>query len=140
MKLNTKGFTLIELLLVIAIIGILAAVLFMMLGSQRERARISNFKQQMASTKATIATCLDDGGELQSYDGTAGPICSEGNLGGEYLPAEDMPGCDGQPGSRISIVVGDDEQSLIGTCPTSDRDTDCTAICTMQGCKFENCE
>jgi len=42
---NKKGFTLVELLLVIAIIGILAAVLFVGLGNQRERARVTTFKE-----------------------------------------------------------------------------------------------
>jgi len=140
-KINKKGFTLVELLLVIAIIGILAAVLFVSLGSQRERARITAFKEQMRSLVPAITTCLDSDGTLQaSGDGTA--ICAPAGTHGSYLSNADRNDCD-DPAAVYGVAVGTDSNgnpALVGTCTTTDAATDCVATCGVQGCAYVNCE
>ena len=96
-KINKKGFTLIELLLVIAIIGILAAVLFVSLGSQRERARVTAFKESMRSIGPGAQICTDQGGTLQGVLG--GALCAPDNA--MLLPT--IPACDGTTATTFTV-------------------------------------
>jgi prepilin-type N-terminal cleavage/methylation domain-containing protein len=135
LKTNKKGFTLVELLLVIAIIGILAAVLFVSLGKQRERARITTFKENMRGLVTTFTACADGGGTLPN--GSTDSIteaCSGGPSGiGDMPPIED---CDGD--GYVTINPNDDAGDTWGfqsTCTTTGTD-DCVAYCTPDGCQF----
>lgn len=140
MKINKKGFTLVELLLVIAIIGILAAVLFVMLGNQRERARITAFKQQMRGLVPGLTSCLDEGGQLLTPNDPSGLICQGSDLHGKHTPDGKRPNCSG-PGD-YTITTGTDPNTngpaLIGTCDRSNNTT-CVATCSPIGCEFVNC-
>lgn len=138
-KLNKKGFTLVELLLVIAIIGILAAVLFVSLGSQRERARITAFKEQMRALVPSVTTCLDDGGNLLTTAG--GDICDTGGNHGQYLPAADMKDCTGGAATYDATlataadpVSGTANAAITANCTTSSGV--CTATCGASGCTY----
>lgn len=63
-----KGFTLIELLVVVAIIGILASVVLVGLGSQRNSARESSAFMSMKSVNPAAIVCMHDDQNLQDPD------------------------------------------------------------------------
>jgi prepilin-type N-terminal cleavage/methylation domain-containing protein len=129
---SNDGFTLVELLLVIAIIGILAAVLYSVVTSQRERARASAFMQQMKTISVGMSSCLDEGGTLQEPgDNLDRRICSTGLAHGAYLPDAEMINCI-NVGSYTVSVVGD---TLVGVCNLSGG-LNCNAVCDYNGCSF----
>lgn len=131
-KLNKRGFTLVELLLVIAIIGILAAVLFVSLGSQRERARVTAFKEAVRSAVPAWTACTDGEDTVQGGDTSAGgDICSNA-VHGTYQTISD---CDGT--GTVSITVNTAtgySWETEAVCNTSS--STCTATCTSSGCTF----
>jgi prepilin-type N-terminal cleavage/methylation domain-containing protein len=69
-----KGFTLIELMIVVAIVGILAAIAIPSYQSYTARAQFSEVVSGVASVKAAVEVCLqDNAGNLA--------LCSEGSEG-----------------------------------------------------------
>jgi prepilin-type N-terminal cleavage/methylation domain-containing protein len=70
---NSKGFTLIELLIVVAIIGILSAVVLTSLGSARSKAKEAIAKSQMASMRAQAELFASSNSNLYATPASGSP-------------------------------------------------------------------
>ncbi len=71
---NNKGFTLIELMIVVAIIGILAAIALPAYQGYTQRAGFSEVVNATASAKTQIETCVQVTGDVTACDAGANGI------------------------------------------------------------------
>jgi type IV pilus assembly protein PilA len=95
-----KGFTLIELLIVVAIIGILAAIAIPSYQNYTKKAKFSEVIQATAPFKLAVEECVSDGTCLDA----TGPTIQSIAPGTNGFPAEPT----GPSGYVESIAVADD--------------------------------
>ena len=105
-KLN-KGFTLIELMIVVAIIGILAAVAIPMYLDYAVRAQVGEGINLASATKAAVTEYYQDRGVFPGDNATAG-VEAPGNITGKYVAQVEVTGA-----GLIEVTFGGDANSKI---------------------------
>jgi type IV pilus assembly protein PilA len=71
---NNKGFTLIELMIVVAIIGILAAIALPAYQNYTQKARFTEITNATAAAKTAVEICAQTGNALADCDGGSNGI------------------------------------------------------------------
>jgi len=103
---RADGFTLMELMIVIAIIGILAAVAVPQYGRYTQRAKYAEVVTQTTSYKTAVSLCAQETGALTT--------CTPGSFPG-------IPPNLGQQGSLQSLTTLQGVISAVGTADVNDR-------------------
>ena len=79
---KNRGFTLIELLVVVAIIGLLASIVFASLGSARRNGRIAAAQGTMRNLTTSLILCWDNDATdtnppTETQNGGGGDVCDD---------------------------------------------------------------
>ena len=86
-----KGFTLIELMIVVAIIGILAAIAIPQYQTYTAKSQVTRAVSEAAGLKTALDTCI--------LDGKATAACDFGATGSNILTAQNTGGLNGANGA-----------------------------------------
>lgn len=90
-----KGFTLIELMIVVAIIGILAAIAIPQYQNYIAKSQVSRVMSELGGIKTAVETCM-----LEGKDGATTPPCELGATASNLLGASVQT-----PAAGISVTI-----------------------------------
>ena len=105
-----QGFTLIELMIVVAIIGILAAVAIPSYNDYTARAQVTEGISLVGAFKTCMAEGMQDKGEFPSLENCGGDATASGV--GKYL---DTIGCSGCGGAGPAVLFGTFKSTGVST-------------------------
>ncbi len=103
-----QGFTLIELMIVVAIIGILAAVAIPAYQDYTIRAQVSEGLSLAGGAKTAITEYINEHGTMPADNSSAG-LASASAISGSYVDQVDVSG------GTIEITYGNDANTQIAT-------------------------
>lgn len=103
MKQNQQGFTLIELMIVVAIIGILAAIAIPAYSNYTTKARFTEVISMTSGLKTGVEACVADGSCLSGGNLTAVPVLVQGQGGSGDLPALPVATPNTDPNTPVTI-------------------------------------
>ena len=107
MKTNQQGFTLIELMIVVAIIGILAAIAIPAYQKYTIRAQVSEGIDLTSSAKVAVTTYYQDTGRLATTNNEAG-LTTNTDIHGKYVTQVGVGGDGSGVDGEIEVTFGND--------------------------------
>lgn len=99
MKKIQQGFTLIELMIVVAIIGILAAIALPQYQNYVSRSQVARVMEESATLKTAVETCMLDGKDFSTT-----PACELGGTASSLIGASVSTNTTGIPDVTIDLA------------------------------------